>query len=359
MAASVGVYGEVVMLKIDGAMGEGGGQVLRTSLTLSLVTGTPFEIEGIRANRSRPGLLRQHLTAVEAAAAVGGAVVEGAELRSSSLRFAPKGLRAGEYHFAVGTAGSAGLVFQTVMPALLKASGPSRLVLEGGTHNPSAPPFEFLASAYAPLVRRLGGGLELELERPGFYPAGGGRFVARITPPAGGELRPLALLERGGEVEEREACALVAHLPRSIGEREARKLVDLLGWPGGEVRVEEAESSAGPGNCVWIRAKWPYVTEVFSGFGEKGVKAEDVAKAAVDAYRHYLSVDAPVGVHMTDQLMLLLALAGAGRFRSLPPSLHARTNAEVISRFLPVDVRFEAEEGPGRVWSVRVVSREA
>lgn len=346
------------MLKIDGAMGEGGGQVLRTSLTLSLVTGTPFEIENIRANRGRPGLLRQHLTAVRAAAAIGAAEVEGDEVGSTRLRFAPRGLKAGEYTFSVGTAGSAPLVFQTVMPALLRASGPSRLVLEGGTHNPSSPPFEFLARAYAPLVQRMGGRVELELERPGFYPAGGGRFTAVITPPEGGELRPMALLERGGEVLEREACALSAHLPRSIPEREARKLVDLLGWPAEQVRVELESGSEGPGNCVWIYARWPYVAEVFTGFGEKGVKAEDVAKNAVDAYRQYLATDAPVGIYLTDQLMLLLALAGAGRFRALPPSLHARTNAEVIARFLPVDVVFEAEEGPGRVWSVRVVGRE-
>jgi RNA 3'-terminal phosphate cyclase (ATP) len=161
------------MLTIDGSQSEGGGQVLRSSLALSLVTGRPFAIENIRAGRKKPGLLRQHLTAVLAAAEVSAAEVEGAALASRRLLFRPGRVRAGDYAFRVGTAGSATLVLQTVLPALLLAEGESTLTLEGGTHNPMAPPVDFLENAYLPLVNRLGPRVKVQLVRPGFYPAGG------------------------------------------------------------------------------------------------------------------------------------------------------------------------------------------
>ena len=184
-----------MLLQIDGGQGEGGGQILRTSLSLSMVTGQPFMIDNIRAGRQRPGLLRQHLTAVEAAAAVSGAEVDGAELGSTRLTFRPGPVRAGEYRFAVGTAGSATLVFQTVLPALMLAGGASQLVLEGGTHNPAAPPFDYLERVFLPLLERMGPRVRVALERYGFYPAGGGKFMAEIAPVE--KLSALALDARG------------------------------------------------------------------------------------------------------------------------------------------------------------------
>ena len=181
------------MLTIDGSEGEGGGQILRTSLALSLVTGRPFRMERIRAKGQKPGLLRQHLTAVEAAKTVGCGEVVGAEMNSQTLEFRPGSVTPGNYRFAVGTAGSATLVLQTVLPALLTASGRSTLTLEGGTHNPLAPPFDFLARSFMPLIHRMGPSVELELRNPGFYPAGGGRFHARIEP-----VRPTAKVPRAG-----------------------------------------------------------------------------------------------------------------------------------------------------------------
>src|SRR5258706_8068507 len=170
------------MIRIAGSFGEGGGQILRTSLSLSLATGKAFRIEKIRAGRERPGLLRQHLTAVLAAAEVGGAEVEGAALGSTSLSFSPGKVRGGEYRFSVGTAGSGTLVFQTVLPALMLAGEPSRIVIEGGTHNSAAPPFDFLARTFVPLLERMGPKVHLQFERYGFYPAGGGRFCAEVHP---------------------------------------------------------------------------------------------------------------------------------------------------------------------------------
>src|SRR5436305_3346353 len=183
------------MLTIDGSEGEGGGQILRTSLALSLVTGQPFRMERIRAKRQKPGLLKQHLTAVEAAKTVGCAEVEGAALSSQTLEFRPGPVTPGNYRFAVGTAGSATLVLQTLLPALLTAAGHSTPTLEGGTHNPMAPPFDFLQKSFMPLIHRMGPSVELKLRRPGFYPAGGGQFHARIEPVK--KLSRLDLFDRG------------------------------------------------------------------------------------------------------------------------------------------------------------------
>ncbi len=304
------------MIRIDGSKGEGGGQVLRTSLALSLVTGTPFRMENIRAGRAKPGLLRQHLTAVKAAAAVGDAELTGAELHSKELTFRPRALKAGDYHFAIGTAGSA------------------TLVLEGGTHNPAAPPFDFLTKAYLPLVCRMGPRVEATLERPGFFPAGGGKFRVSVQP---APLRPLHLPERG-RVVRRRAAALVAQLPYEIGKREVETAVRVLGWAPEEGQVEELKRSVGPGNVVSVEVESEHVTEVFTAFGERGVRAEAVAEAAAQEARSYLETDVPVGEHLCDQLLLLLALARGGGFRTVPLDGHALTQLETFAHFLDVKV---------------------
>src|SRR5262245_1101885 len=215
------------MQVIDGSQGEGGGQILRTALALSLVTGTPFRLEKIRAGRDRPGLLRQHLTAVTAAVEIGSATADGVALGSPELVFRPGPVRPGTYRFAVGTAGSAGLVLQTVLPPLLGAAGSSTIVVEGGTHNRHAPPFDFLDRAFLPLLARMGARVRATLDRPGFYPAGGGQLTVEVTPtPA---LAPLTLLERGA-ARRRRARAVVANLPAAIAHRELRVVRDQLGF---------------------------------------------------------------------------------------------------------------------------------
>jgi RNA 3'-terminal phosphate cyclase (ATP) len=203
------------MITIDGSTGEGGGQVLRTSLGLSLVTGRPFRIENIRAGRQKPGLMRQHLTAVRAAAQISNATLSGDEIGSRELHFEPGAVKHGSYEFAVGTAGSATLVLQTVLPGLIVAQGPSQLTLKGGTHNPWSPPFDFLAKVFLPLLARMGANVTVKLVRPGFYPAGGGEFTVDIQPATDGRLRPLELMERG-EIIGRHARAIVARLPDQI-----------------------------------------------------------------------------------------------------------------------------------------------
>jgi RNA 3'-terminal phosphate cyclase (ATP) len=320
------------MLTIDGARGEGGGQILRSSLALALATGTPFRIERIRAGRAKPGLMRQHLTALEAATAVGGASVEGAAIGSQEVVFRPSRVRAGTYRFAVGTAGSAGLVLQTVLLPLATAGGPSALTLEGGTHNPHAPPFDFLAGAFLPLLRRMGARVEARLERTGFYPAGGGRMAIEIGEALA--LTPLDLPTRGATLRRR-ARALVSRLPRQIGDRELAVVRSRLGWAADELEVVVLdEGMAGPGNVLLLEIESAHVTEVFTGFGEVGVRAEAVAEQAAQEARRYLSADVPVGPHLADQLLLPLALAGGGRFRTVPLTRHATTNIEVIRQFL-------------------------
>ena len=213
-------------IEIDGAMGEGGGQVLRTALSLAMVTGRAFQLQNIRAGRAKPGLGRQHLTAVNAAAHISQARVTGNELGSTKLDFAPRAIKAGEFTFNIGTAGSTILVLQTVLPALLQAERSSRVVIKGGTHNPAAPSFDFLSQTFLPLLRRMGANVEARLVRLGFVPAGGGCIEVDIDAPA--QLIPIALNERG-KIIRRHATIWLAGLKGKIATREKRILQHALG----------------------------------------------------------------------------------------------------------------------------------
>ena len=335
------------MLVIDGSAGEGGGQVLRSSLALAMLTGQAFRIEHIRARRDNPGLRQQHLTAVRAAQAVCGATVAGDIVGSRELTFEPGPVRPGDYHFPVGTAGSTTLVLQTVLPALMIADAASHLTLEGGTHNPWAPPFDFIEKAFLPLLQRMGFRVTATLVRPGFYPAGGGRVEVAIEPPAA--LEPLALLERG-DVLEPSARAIVARLPPHIARRELAVVAAKLGWPEEALQAETVEA-AGPGNVLLLAVRCAHVTELFTGFGQRGVPAEKVAESAVAECRDWLDRNIPVGPHLADQLLLPLALAG-GCVRTGPLSGHTRTNADLLGRFL--DVGLTLRECGGDSWEIAV-----
>ncbi len=338
------------MITIDGSLGEGGGQVLRSALSLSLVTGQPFVIEKIRADRPKPGLARQHLTCVEAAAAVGDARVEGAQLGSQRLAFRPQHVRAGDYRFAIGTAGSTTLVLQTVLPALLGADAPSTLTLSGGTHNPLAPPFDFLQQAFVPALRAMGASLDLQLVRHGFAPAGGGSLAATIGP---SRLAPFHLHERGKGRLPR-ARALLAQLPPSIGERELAIVRQRLHFHPEQLRLESVDSY-GPGNMLVLEFPGAVVDEVIGVPGDRGTSSEQVAERACKLAQTFLAADVPVGEFLADQLLLPLALARGGSFRTIEPSLHTRTNAQVIERFLPVQFAMR-DEGKG-AWRIDVATK--
>ena len=310
------------------------------------MTGRPFVIEKIRAGRKKPGLLRQHLTAVLAAAEVGGAEVEGAALGSRRLVFRPSRVRSGDYAFRVGTAGSATLVLQTVLPALLLAEGESNLTLEGGTHNPFAPPVDFLEKAYLPLVNRLGPRVEVQLVRPGFYPAGGGQFTVHVQPAR--QLGRLELVDRG-QIVARRVRVLLANLPRHIAERECRTIAQEPGWDEASFTIDEAKGSRGPGNAVMIELEAEHVTEVFTAFGQLGVRAEDVATEALRQAEEYLAAGVPVGKHLADQLMLPLGIgaylgSGGGVFRTMALSLHSDHAPGDPRQFLEIGIQVDRED---------------
>lgn len=328
------------MITIDGAQGEGGGQILRSSLSLSILTGTPVIVEHIRAGRSKPGLLRQHLTAVNAAAEICDAEVEGATLGSSYISFTPGKVRADTYIFDIGSAGACSLVLQTLLLPLLFGPERSRVKIDGGTHNQAAPPYEFLLHTFLPLLARMGGKVDLELVRPGFYPAGGGRIVADIHPAQ--RLAPLSLAERG-PIEEVKVRAVVSALDPKIGRREVVAVCKDLGLPLGAGQVHEVPDPRGPGNVCQGLTRTAAVTVVQTTFGELGKRAEVVAAELAAAMRAWQEAEVPVDEHLADQLLLPLALAGEGELLTTAPTDHTLTNASVIRAFLGVDIGFRAE----------------
>jgi RNA 3'-terminal phosphate cyclase (ATP) len=318
------------MIEIDGSQGEGGGQMLRSSLSLSICTQQPFRIVNIRANRDKPGLKRQHLTAVKAAAEICSGSVTGAELGSRELTFRPGRLKGGDYSFAIGTAGSSTLVLQTVLPPLLTAAEPSTVRITGGTHNRGSPPFDFLQRAFLPQLVRMGAQVELQLRRYGFYPRGGGEIFATIKPSTGWSA--LTLNGRGQRVRA-YAEAYVAALPINVAQRELETIGSGLNWSQDQLFLRGLSNDMGPGNAVTITIEHEHVTEVFTGFGEKGLRSETVAGAAVDEARGYIACTAAVGEHLADQLLMPMALGQGGSFTTCAATEHLRSNALIIERF--------------------------
>ncbi len=332
------------MIEINGSSGEGGGQILRSSLSLSVVTGKPFRLFNLRAGRRKPGLLRQHLTAFEAATAISNAEVRGNKIGSTEIEFHPGGIQPGDYTFQVGTAGSATLVLQTVLPPLLIAPGPSTLVVEGGTHNPWAPPYNFLAKCFVPVVNRMGPHVDMHLEKHGFYPAGGGKIKVEIKPTD--KLKGLDLCERGAKISQL-ARVIIANLPLHIAEREIAIAKTKLNWPDSCLILEEIPDANGPGNLISLEVDFENITEVFTGFGEVKRRAEQVATHAIQCYQRYLRYPAPVGEYLADQLMLPFALAGSGQYRSTRLTKHASTNLEIIHKFLDIKITADDMEQDG------------
>lgn len=338
-----------VFLEIDGAMGEGGGQVLRTALALSICTGKPFCISHIRAGRKKPGLQRQHLTAVRAARDISCAQLEGDEIGSMTLRFVPSGVWTGTYHFAVGTAGSTTLVLQTVLYPLLLATGESHLTLTGGTHNAFAPPFDFLAQAFLPILDRMGPQVTATLDRYGFYPTGGGQLTVHITPTP--RFHRLSLMARG-KIQARQARALITNIPDHVAQRELQRVAKKLKWAEDCLHYCPLPSDQGPGNVLLLEVQSEHITEVFTGFAKRGVRAEAVADSAIQKAADYIKADVPVGEYLADQLLLPLALAGEGEFTTLMPSHHTLTNIEVIKKFLSVPITHSQLKDDA--WVIRV-----
>lgn len=336
------------MIEIDASVGEGGGQIVRTALTLAMCTGRAVTLRNIRARRSNPGLRAQHLAAVHAAARISSARVEGDKVGSSVLSLEPSGIHPGTYEIDVGTAGSTMLVFQTIFPALACCDAPSRVLLRGGTHNPRAPTFEFVRDAFLPVVARVGFNVQMTLERPGFYPKGGGIVHVTIEPRSAAT--ELVLMERGA-IRAITAHALLSRLPDHIAERELNVLQAKLGLRPNACVTEHAEA-LGPGNVLHVKVEAEHLESVFIGFGMRGVPAEKVAGDLAQEVRRYLDADVAVDPYLADQLLVPLALAAGGSFTTLPLSSHTRTNLSIIQRFIPVTAETD-ELAPDR-WCLKL-----
>lgn len=331
------------MIIIDGSLGEGGGQILRTSLALSAITGKAFQVNHIRANRSKPGLMRQHLTGVEAVMQICKAKADGASLRSKTLSFIPHAICGGEYEFEIGTAGSTTLILQTVLYPLLYANKPSKVTITGGTHNDMAPPFDFIKNSFLPILQNMGAGVAVHLIKAGFYPAGGGSISIEVNPSV--KWKPLSLMDKGNLIQEK-IVGVISNLPASIIEKEVENIESLSGRKFPVVEIDKQKSLC-PGNLVSIVEIYENITNVFTGFGEKTKSAASVGKEAYLEYARTLANDAPVPEHLADQLLLPMALAGHGEMRIVEKSLHFVTNIEIIKLFLDVSIDITRHEAGG------------
>ncbi len=337
---------------IDGARGEGGGQVLRSALSLSCLTGRPLRITRIRARRAKPGLRAQHLAAVRAAAAASDAAVEGAHLGSSELRFVPGPLRAGHFHVEVGTAGAVSLVLQTVLPALARAPEASSVLLGGGTHVPWSPCFEYVERLWLHHLRQMGIEASVVLERAGFHPRGGGRVRAHVRPAA--RLATLCRLERG-VLRRIRGLSAVARLPDAVAERQRDRARQRLADLDVPVSLERTRlDAASPGTLLFLEAEFEHSRACCFGLGARGKRAERVADEAVDELEEFLAGPGAVDRHLADQLLLPLVLAdGVSELSTARVTEHVRTNAAVIHAFLGPRIQIEAGLGEPGVIRIR------
>ncbi|MBI2845785.1 MAG: RNA 3'-phosphate cyclase [Chloroflexi bacterium] len=346
------------LITIDGSYGEGGGQILRTALALSAITGKPFRLEKIRAGRKNPGLQAQHLTAVQACAEICRARLEGAELSSPSLAFIPQSPPLpGEYAWDVaearqgGSAGAVSLILQTVIWPLALADSDSRFKISGGTHVPFSPPFHYIQNVLLPTLAKLGVKAEASIEKWGWYPRGEGEIEVRVKGKT--NWQSLELVERGALLRI-QGISAVSNLPISIAQRQIQRADEILeGAGGGKIEWEIISAPAsGPGTCVFIWVEGENVSAGFTALGARGKPAEKVAEEATRDLLRYLDSGMALDMHLADQLILPLALApDPSHFTTCRLTRHLLTNIWTVSHFLTARFEVRGQEGEaGEIW---------
>jgi len=331
-------------LRIDGAQGEGGGQLVRTALALSALTGRSISMHSVRAGRSQPGLLPQHLAALTALGEICGAQVEGARLGSQSLLFAPGPVRPGEYRFAIGTAGSAALVLQAILPPLALAEGPSRVTVVGGTHVPWSPPIHYLSFVLLPALAMAGVEARLTLTRWGFYPQGGGEVFLEVK--GGAQLRPLTLVRAPAPIRI-QGLSAVSRMPRRLAERQRERVLARLAERDlrGEIAIAEVEA-ADPGSFLFLGLESDASPAGFSALGERGQVAERIADLAADDLLSHLSVEAACDPRLADQLAVYaMAAPGTSRLTTSRISRHLLSVLSIGQQMLGCSVQVSGPEG--------------
>jgi len=336
-------------LKIDGSYGEGGGQILRTALSLSCFLQKEIEIYNIRKGREIPGLQAQHLTCVKAAQAISEAEVEGAKLQSQTLIFSPKKIKGGNLYLDVRTAGSVCLVLQSILLPLCLADTSSELRIKGGTHVPFSPPVTYFQKVLFPLLHRLGLNISIDLKRFGWYPRGGGEIICQINPAQ--KIESLNLMERG-RLLKLSGLSTVSKLPLTIAQRQKREAEIILEKMKYQLETEiEDVPAIDKSSFFFLLACFENSPAGFSSLGATGKRAEQVADEACKAFLEYVKTSGAVEEHLADQLIPFLTLAqGVSNFTVSRINLHLLTNIWVTQQFLPVKIEIEGKENqPGKI----------
>ncbi len=347
------------MIKIDGSYGEGGGQILRTALSLSVLTGEAIEILNIRAKRKNPGLQAQHLAAVKAAEKISEANVSGAKIGSKILKFEPKKIKFGKFEFDIGTAGSTTLVAQTILLPLAFSKHPSEVLIIGGTHNPLAPPFDYFSEVFLPMIEKLGIKVQAKLEKYGFYPKGGGRirlFIEPIRQAQGKpEIYPKDFLERE-ELKEISGISVVANLPIEIAQRQKQSLIKSLETTFSHsqecwninleenIKTEQVRALS-PGTFVFLKAKFSNILSGFSSLGERKKPAEKVGEEAAKQFIEYYQSNKALDQYLADQIVLYLAITRKPfSFTTSRLTNHLLTHIWLLEKFLNIKIKVDKLE---------------
>lgn len=339
------------LIEIDGSFGEGGGQILRTALSLSCLLNKPFRIFNIRKGRKKPGLMPQHIVSVKAAAQLSGAEVIGVKQGSMELLFRPNIIKGGDFSFDIGTAGSACLVLQTILPSMVFSNTRASVMIKGGTHVPFSPSFNYISEVFVPTLRGIGITLKMDIESYGFYPIGGGLIRAEVSPC--GKINPIRIIERG-RIREIRGYSCVANLPLSIAERQREAFIKGIGPLGIPLNIELMNvASPGQGTFLFVKVLSENAIAGFASLGAKGKRAETVGEEAAKEVLRYLETDAALDPHLPDQIVLYLSLCKEESVITTSSiTEHLLTNLWVIGRF--TDFRYAIEGDKGRPGLIRI-----